>query len=223
MKHLRTMKFFTSRLIVVGLLSGMASAALAQNADELLNRLSQEAKSYGSIEATYVSTMEDKVSDFDATQSGTIYIDGSKYHLNIGDYIIISDGVTIWTYETAVNDCYVDDAEVMAEEGMDPSKLFTIWEDEFKNEWKGRATIQGQEVTQINLYPNGAEEKPFHTIQLYINEKELRLVRAIVKGREGTDVTYDVKTFKPRAQVDPGRFTFNPAKFPGVNIIDNRL
>lgn len=223
MKHLRTMKFLTSILTSVCLLIASASASYAQSADDLLSRLSQEAKSYESIEATYASTMEDKVSNFDASQEGTIYIDGDKYHLNIGDYIIISDGETIWTYETAVNDCYIDDAEIMAEEGMDPSKLFTIWEDDFKNEWKGHATIQGQEVIHINLYPLASDDKPFHTIQLYINESELRLVRAIVKGREGTDVTYDVKTFKPRAKVDASRFKFNPAQFPGVNIIDNRL
>jgi len=67
-------------------------------------------------------------------------VDGDKYSLDIGDYVIISDGVTIWTYEPAVNDCYIDDADLMAEEGMDPSKLFTIWEDDFKSEWKGVTT-----------------------------------------------------------------------------------
>ncbi|HBL37529.1 MAG TPA: hypothetical protein DDZ19_00260, partial [Flavobacteriales bacterium] len=133
MKHLRTMKFLTA----FGLTFFVGASAWAQDATVLLDKLSEEAKSYGSIEATYTSKMEDRVSDFEAAQSGTIYVEGDKYSLDIGDYIIISDGVTIWTYEPAVNDCYVDDADVMAEEGMDPAKLFTIWEDDFKTEWKG--------------------------------------------------------------------------------------
>ena len=122
MKHLRTMKF----IVAASLTLGFATWGWAQDANALLSKLSEQAKSYGSIEATYTSTMVDKVSDFEATQTGTIYVDGSKYSLDIGDYLIISDGVTIWTYEPAVNDCYVDEAEMMAEEGMDPSKLFTL-------------------------------------------------------------------------------------------------
>jgi outer membrane lipoprotein-sorting protein len=195
----------------------------AQDANALLGKLSEQAKSYGSIEATYTSIMVDKMSDFEATQAGTIYVDGNKYSLDIGDYLIISDGETIWTYEPAVNDCYVDDAEMMAEEGMDPSKLFTIWEDDFKNEWKGTVDLNGESVVQINLYPLAGDEKPFHTIQLFINEKDLELRRAVVKGREGTDVTYDVSSFKPQAEVPASTFTFDQGKFPGVNMIDNRI
>lgn len=219
MKHLRTMKFLTA----FGLTLFVGASAWAQDATVLLDKLSEEAKSYGSIEATYTSKMEDRVSDFEAAQSGTIYVEGDKYSLDIGDYIIISDGVTIWTYEPAVNDCYVDDADVMAEEGMDPAKLFTIWEDDFKTEWKGQQEVNGTSLVQINLYPLKADEKPFHTIQLFIDEDALELKRAIVKGREGTDVTYDVLTFKPQAKIPAGTFRFDPAKFPGVNLVDNRI
>lgn len=219
MKHLRRMKFIAT----VTLTACCATWGWAQDANELLGKLSEQAKSYGSIEATYTSTMVDKVSDFEATQAGTIYVEGNKYSLDIGDYLIISDGETIWTYEPAVNDCYVDDAEMMAEEGMDPSKLFTIWEDDFKNEWKGSVDLNGEALVQINLYPLAGDEKPFHTIQLFISEKDLELRRAVVKGREGTDVTYDVGSFKPRANVPSSTFTFDPGKFPGVNMVDNRI
>ena len=219
MKHLRTMKILT----VFGLLLCLFTPASAQDANALLDKLSTEAKAYGSIEATYISKMEDRVSDFQAEQSGTIFVDGDKYSLDIGDYVIISDGVTIWTYEPAVNDCYIDDADLMAEEGMDPSKLFTIWEDDFKSEWKGVTNINGLSVVQINLYPLEADAKPFHTIQLFIDESALELKRAVVKGREGTDVTYNVLTFKPRAIVPAGTFKFDPSKYPGVNLVDNRI
>lgn len=219
MKHLRRMKFS----VALTLTACCATWGWAQDANALLGKLSEQAKSYGSIEATYTSIMVDKMSDFEATQAGTIYVDGNKYSLDIGDYLIISDGETIWTYEPAVNDCYVDDAEMMAEEGMDPSKLFTIWEDDFKNEWKGTVDLNGESVVQINLYPLAGDEKPFHTIQLFINEKDLELRRAVVKGREGTDVTYDVSSFKPHAEVPASTFTFDQGKFPGVNMVDNRI
>tara|TARA_B110000285_G_scaffold234317_1_gene310823 strand:- start:1615 stop:2292 length:678 start_codon:yes stop_codon:yes gene_type:complete len=225
MKHLRTMKW--TAILKCTLLAAFAwtSTGLtwAQDADALLSRLSDEAKGYGSIQATYSSKLIDRASDFESVQQGSIQIDGDQFHLDLGDYRIFSDGITIWTYELAVNDCYIEDAETMAEDGMDPSKLFTIWEDDFKNEWKGETKINGELVTHVNLYPAGEQEKPFHTIQLFINESDLRLVRAVVKGREGTDVTYDVVTFQPNASLEKGLFKFNSAEFPGVNLIDNRI
>lgn len=225
MKHLRTMNsrlFFRSGLSTSLLLIALGTP-WAQDAGALLSSLSEEAKGYGSIEATYTSTLVDRSSDFEAEQNGTIRIDGDRFHLELGDYTVISDGTTVWTYEVAVNDCYVEDAETIVEDGMNPSKLFTIWEDDFKNEWKGESTILGKKVSQINLYPTGEKEKPFHTIQLYIDEVNLRLVRAVVKGREGTDVTYDVQSFKSQVTIDPSAFTFDAAKYPGASIIDNRL
>ena len=223
MKHLRTMKFSPSVFCALALTFLSSPTLLAQGAESILSKLSSEAKAYGSIEATYVSHMVDKVSDFEAKQEGKIFIDGEKYFLDLGDYTIICDGITIWTYETSVNDCYVDDADAMAEEGMDPSKLFTLWEDDFKNELKEPTEIGNRTVTHVNLYPNQGEEKPFHTIQLFIDEAKMEMVRDVVKGREGTDVTYDVTSFRPRAQVSAEKFTFDANAFPGVTIIDNRL
>lgn len=225
MTHLRIMiQASCSRLMlaVFGTLI-LSTPILGQDANELLGKLSEKAQGYGSIEASYVSKLLDQTNDFEAIQNGVIQISGEKYRLDLGDYTVISDGATVWTYETAVNDCYIEDADILLEDGMNPSKLFTIWEDDFKNEWKGILSIEGQEVVQINLYPNGTKERPFHTIQLYINEKDLELVRAVVKGREGTDVTYDVEGFQSGVSLNENIFTFDEARFPGVNLIDNRF
>ncbi len=220
MKHLRTMKWtlVTAATALLGI-----GTATGQDAHALLDRMSEQARTYASVQATYTSTLTDRANDMEMAQAGTIEIEGDKYHLDLGDYVVISDGQTVWTYETAINECYVDDAEELAEDGMDPSKLFTIWEDDFRSEWRGNTTVGSRDVAQIHLYPNSTEEKTYHTIQLYIDETALELVRAVVKGREGTDVQYDVHTFEPNAPVNSARFTFDAGNYPGVEVIDNRL
>lgn len=220
MKHLRTMNR-TFAIAVCALFA--AVPAFSQDAHALLDRMSEQARTYDSVLATYTSTLTDHANDMEMTQEGAIEIEGEKYYLDLGDYVVISDGQTVWTYETAINECYVDDAEELAEDGMDPSKLFTIWEDDFRSEWRGTTTVDSRQVAQIHLYPNSTEDKSYHTIQLYIDESALELVRAVVKGREGTDVQYDVHTFTPNAAVNSGRFTFNANNYPGVEVIDNRL
>ena len=226
MQHLCRMNWNQQVRAAVVAVIGLALITVplsAQTSNDLLRALSEKAKTYETVLATYTSTLTDKVADFEAVQEGTIRIAGNKYHLDLGDYVVISNGSSVWTYDVAMHECMVDDAEELAEDGMDPSKLFTIWEDDFKNEDKGSTTVNGTAVRQINLYPSSPEDKPFHTIVLYIDETALEMVRAVVKGREGSDVTYDVKTFNPGATINPAVFSFKEADFPGVTVIDNRL
>lgn len=219
MKHLRTM----NRTLLVLAACTCAISVHAQDAHALLERMSERARTFESVRATYTSLLIDKANDLEMTQEGTIEIEGDKYHLDLGDYVVISDGESVWTYERSINECYVDDAEELAEDGMDPSKLFTIWEDDFRSELRGKQTLGSEQVTVVHLYPNVSDNKSYHTIQLFIDEEALELVRAVVKGREGTDVQYDVHNFEPNAPVNAARFSFKAASYPGVDIIDNRL
>ena len=213
---MRALNFFVAAVTLLP-----AFLSWGQNADALLTQLSDKARTYDACEISYTSTLVDLKNDFELSQEGIVQIQGDRFHLDLGDYVIYSDGETVWTYEPEMNDCYVDDAEVMREDGMDPSALFTIWEEDFKREWMGRSTISGRDCAHVNLY--ASEEKPFHTMQLFIDDKALEIVRIVMKGREGSDVTYTVKSFSTSLEVKPGMFTFPSSKHPGVNVIDNRL
>jgi outer membrane lipoprotein-sorting protein len=192
-------------------------------ADRLLTRVSEQMEQYDAVHAQYTSKMVDLQSDLEMDQAGKVWIEGGKYHLELGDYVIVCDGQTVWTYEPEMGECYVDDAETIAEDGIDPARMFTIWEDGFKKVWKGPTDIDGRTLSRVDLHPDGADQRSFHTIQCYIDEKALQVVRLVVKGREGTDVVYDVNVFEGNGTIPEGAFTFDQAKYPGTAIIDNRL
>ena len=78
-------------------------------------------------------------------------------------------------------------------------------------------------LTRIDLHPESAEEAGFHTIQCYIDADELQVVELVVKGREGTDVIYKVGNFEGNGLIPEGAFNFDPARYPGTTMIDNRL
>lgn len=214
----------TIKLLFTATLCAFASFASAQTADEILNRLSEQAKDYNTIEASYSSVLVDLKNDFKEEMSGDIIIEGSSFNLDIGDYVIQSDGVTVWTYDSEANECYIDDADMLIEEGMDPSKIFTIWEDDFKTELKGTLDVGGVSCKQINLYPNDAEEKTFHTIQLFVKgEGDYEVIRMVIKGREGNDTEYNIESFKTGVSIPEGTFKFSESDYPGVELIDNRI
>ena len=199
----------------------LSSPLVAQDADALLNQLSEKAQSFKAYEIAYTSTLVDLKNDFELSQQGIVQIEGDRFHLDLGDYLIYCDGETVWTFEPEMNECYIDDTETMKEEGMDPSKLFTVWEEDFRREWMGRTSVEGRDCAHINLY--AGTEKAYHTLQLFVDDKALEVVQIVMKGREGSDVTYTVKSFSTTLDVLPGMFTFPAEKHPGVDLIDNRI
>jgi len=214
-------RIFTSILLSLSFfISGTA-----QDADALLSKLSENANTFDSIDATYTSTILDVKSDFEETLNGYIQIEENKFKLDLGEFVIITDGVSVWTYEKESNDCYIEDAEMLAEQGIDPSKIFTIWEDDFKNEWMGVRTVEGRELVQVNLYPTGDEalEKAYHTIQLFIDKSALEVVQLVIKGRSGVDTDYQINSFKTGMNIPASTFLFTESDFPGVTMIDNRI
>ena len=215
---MRNMTSFCLALIV-GLF--LSSPLVAQDADALLNRLSNKAQSFEAYEIAYTSTLVDLKNDFELSQEGVVQIEGDRFHLNLGNYVIYCDGETVWTFEPEMNECYIDDTETMKEEGMDPAKLFTVWEDDFRREWMGRSSVEGRDCAHINLY--AGTDKAYHTLQLFVDDNALEVVQIVMKGREGSDVTYTVKSFSTSLKVVPGMFTFPAEKHPGVDLIDNRI
>ena len=209
-------------LSMFGALCAMTlTPALSQDPDLLLGNLSEKAKTYTAYEISYTSTLVDLKNDFELTQEGSVQIEGDRFHLDLGDYVIYCDGESVWTFEPEMNECYLDDMETMREEGMDPSQLFTVWEEDFRREWMGRAQVGDKDCAHVNLY--AGEDKPYHTLQLFIDDSALEIVRIVMKGREGSDVTYTVTSFSTTLEVKPGMFTFPAEKHPGVDLIDNRI
>ena len=82
-------------------------------------------------------------------------------------------------------------------------------------------SVEGRDCAHINLY--AAQTRPIHTLQLFVDDKALEVVQIVMKGREGSDVTYTVKSFSTTLEVIPGMFTFPAGKAPGVDLIDNRI
>lgn len=215
---MRNRTFFCLALVAGFFLS---SPLFAQDADALLNKLSEKAQSFKAYEIAYTSTLVDLKNDFELSQQGIVQIEGDRFHLDLGDYVIYCDGETVWTFEPEMNECYIDDTETMKEEGMDPSKLFTVWEEDFKREWMGRTSVEGRDCAHINLY--ASSDKAYHTLQLFVDDRALEVVQIVMKGREGSDVTYTVKSFSTSLDVVPGMFIFPAEKHPGVDLIDNRI
>ena len=100
-----------------------------QKAKEILSKISTETKSYTNM--TFNFTLGIKSQDINETQKGTAILSGDNFYYQTNEREVISDGNSVWTFMKEDNECYIDDIDDLSD-GLNPSEIMTIWEDNFK-------------------------------------------------------------------------------------------
>jgi len=202
----------------------VTTIALAQQKDEqaqkILNGVSEKYKSYKSVQADFVVTVESGQSNTHDDQPGTLYVKGSKYKLLINNQEIISDNKTVWTYLKSANEVQINSFE-NEESTFSPSEIFTIYEKNFLYAFAEEKKVGGKLLQYIDLTPND-KSKPFFKIRLAIDKAAKAIQSAVVFDKNGNRYTYSIKKFTPNPVIDDSLFTFDPKKHPGVEVVDLR-
>lgn len=219
---MKTILNFGMTLILV-LAVGSASAQDVK-AKGILDQLSAKTKTYSSMKAEFEYTMKNEAEDLEETQTGSLLSKGDQYHLEIAGQQIISDGKTIWTVLVEAEEVQINSIpeEGETEDYISPTKILTLWEEGFKYKYDKSMTLNGAAVDVINLYPEDADEQSFHTIKLYINKAKTLVDQIEIKGKDGTDFVYIIKTFTTNGVIEASTFTFSTSKNPSYDVIDLR-
>lgn len=190
---------------------------------KILKELSEKTKSFKSIKASFNSTMENKQAQLNIKQQGSLVLEGTKYILSLDEFKIINDGTTNWTIALEDEEVIVENsADLMEENNIEPSKIFTIWEDGFKHKYSKETTVNGSPCHEIKLFPKEPESKNFHTIVLSIDKAKMEIRKVKVLGKSGEIYTYDVNSFIGSQESTNTNFTFSETEYPDFDVIDNR-
>lgn len=187
-------------------------------AKAILDKLSAKNKTYTTISAEFDYNLKNAAEGIDETQSGKLITKGDKYKLNIAGQEIVCNGKTVWTYiedadEVQINNVSNDEDE----EGMfNPATIFTIYEKGFKYKFQN----ENDKTQTINLYPENANEKSYHTVQLIIDKAKTQITSIIIKSKDGNTYSYILKSFKTNETLNDSYFNFDTSK--AGDIIDLR-
>ena len=184
-------------------------------ANEILSKVSKKTASYSTIEAHFTNTIFSELAGINETQKGVLYLKGDQYRLELEGQTIISDGENNWIHlidEEEVQIVEIDEEE----ENMSPSKMFTIYQEGYKNYFDSETT----NYYIINLIPK--ETGSFIKIVLRINKKEMRIAGFTLYDKNGGKYTYDVQLFEVNQLFEKDFFQFNYNEHPNVDIIDLR-
>jgi len=198
------------------------SAVVVQDQDPkakvILDDVSKATKAYKTITTEYILTVTNKEKKQTDKQTGKIQVKGNKFRLEITGNTIICDGKTVWTYNKAANEVSIKNYEPDANDAMDPTKIFTMYENGFKYKYdKDEAKL-----TIINLYPSvKPEKKKYHTIKLYIDKAKKQVKKLTMLMKDGGTQTYEVKTMTPDIDLSDTLFTFD-TKACKCEVVDER-
>lgn len=192
-------------------------------AKTILDALSNKTKSYSSIRAQFTIGLENSRDNVKEEFSGSIVMKGEKYKLSAMGSETYFDGKTIWTYLAEVGEVYISSPEDNENSVLgNPSKLFTIYQEDFKFRYIADVTQGGKKLAEIDLYPNDLKQQ-FSRIKLFIDKDRLQIDSAMVFGKDGNTYVFVVNTFQTNISVKDSDFVFDPTAYKNVEVIDMRF
>jgi outer membrane lipoprotein-sorting protein len=202
----------------------IVNAQVDAKAKKILDDVSAKTKTYSSINAEFSITVENKKNKTSDTQVGKLTLKGNKYKLEVNNQTIISDSKTSWTILKDASEVQINTVESKEKEtGLNPSNIFTIHEKGFKYEFvKEEKQKNGALYQIIKLYPEDVKKKNYHTAILTVNKEKSQIVGLKILGKDGTDMTYQVKNFNANTAVAESVFVFNEKNYSGYEVIDLR-
>lgn len=213
------MKKITSIALLV-LITLSVYAQGDKKAKDILNGASSKYRSYKSMKADFSYTLENPTAKIKETQNGTIILSGAKYKLAISGQEIICDGKTIWTYMKEAKEVQINSVDP-TEEGIKPNEIFTMYEKGFLYKFVDEKKVGNKVQQNLELTPTD-KSKNFFKLKLTVDKSSKQIVKSVIFEKSGNRYTYAIKEFTPNFATSAGTFTFDPKKYPGVEVVDLR-
>lgn len=194
-----------------------------QKAKTILDKLSKTYKSHKSIKAdfTITTTNPDKTK---MSQKGTIWVKKKFFKIAMSDQEIMCDGKTIWTWQKEVNEVQIKNYTPSSRE-IQPSELFTIWEQGFNYAWVGVSTQAGKKIDEIDLVPkDGKEGKDYSKVKLFVDGSSNKIISAVIIKKNGVKITYSITNQDTSQRLSKGDFKMDTKakQKAGAEIVDLR-
>jgi outer membrane lipoprotein-sorting protein len=201
----------------------VANVAIAQydpKALEILEAMSKRYKAYTSFEAILTSTLVNESAGVKDEFKGKVTVKGDKYIFEVEDQQVYNNGTTVWTYLPANKEVNVDNFDPKSDD-LNPSKFYEMYKKGFKYLLTGEKTEAGVSCDEIDLVPEKKDAQYFK-VKMMISKKDKSVQNFTMFDRSGNKYKYTITKFTPNVKVEDAYFTFDPKKFPGVEVIDLR-
>jgi chaperone LolA len=189
-------------------------------AESILKDLSEKTKSYSSMSAKFIYEMDNADAKIHEEQLGTLIVMGNSYKVNIAGQQVICDGKTIWTYLPDASEVQINSVDETDESAFTPTKLLSSYTEDYKAKNVKEVSFKNRTVYAIEMEP--LKDKNYKSVELKIDKEKLNIVQLTIHDKNKNIFKYTVSDFQTNISLKLADFTFDPSKYPGVEVIDMR-
>ncbi len=187
---------------------------------EILEAMSKKYKAIPAFDANISYTLSNDVEKISEEFKGKITVKGDKYKLVLPEQEVINNGTTVWTYLPDAKEVNIDNAETSADEAS-PSKFYEIYKKGYKYLYLQDQTEGGVLCEIVDLVPEKKDPQYFK-VRMNIVKKDKSIQSWTMFDKSGNRYKYTITKFAPNTKIEDTFFTFDPKKYPGVEVIDLR-
>jgi outer membrane lipoprotein-sorting protein len=206
-------------VLVFGVFAFNVHAQNAQKAKKLLDEVSAKVNSYENIQIDFKYELNNKEAKTKQESKGNVTLEGDKYYLNFLGATKIYDTKKVYTIVPANEEVIITDADE-DETALSPSDMLTFYKKGYAYAWDILQNVRGRKIQYIKLTPTNSESD-IKSVLLGIDVKTKHIYNLIETGKNGTNTTLTVNSFKTNQPLSKSLFIFDESKYEDYYIDKN--
>jgi outer membrane lipoprotein-sorting protein len=203
-------------VLVFGVFAFNVHAQNAQKAKKLLDEVSAKVNSYENIQIDFKYELNNKEAKTKQESKGNVTLEGDKYYLNFLGATKIYDTKKVYTIVPANEEVIITDADE-DETALSPSDMLTFYKKGYAYAWDILQNVRGRKIQYIKLTPTNSESD-IKSVLLGIDVKTKHIYNLIETGKNGTNTTLTVNSFKTNQPLSKSLFIFDESKYEDYYI-----
>lgn len=203
---------------LTALLLAIATLMQAQDAREVLDKTADAIRRGGPSLIEFSATAFEG-SDAGEAMTGTMAIDGKKYHLQSNGITIWYDGQTQWSYIHDSEEVNMTNPTEGETQMVNPYAFLNIYKEGYRLSIK-KKTLRGFDTYEVRLR---ARSKDQDVSEIYVDVKRDDFTPLCIRARQDNNWSrISIKSIKGGQHFASDRFTYNAAQHPDLEVIDLR-
>lgn len=192
----------------------------AQDVEDIIEEVQDKYNEIDDIQARFTQIETFKITGSVSETKGTIFIkDGTKYKFESDDQTIVTDGATVWTYNTISKQLIIDNVRENSAAFLPRDMLFKYPKEYYSTLLK-QEKLNGKKVFVIKLDPRENIYGYIKSMKIWVEDNEWLIGKVETTDLNDNVSTFEISDIKINQKLKDSYFSFIPAE--GMNVVDMR-
>ena len=212
-------------LFTISFLSSFSYSQIDTDAQQLLNKVSENIKSYDNIYINYAYTLNNTEEDINYTNRGSFVTENENWRFEMLGITRIFDGDKLYTISPDDEEVTISSQNPEDETTITPNKMLYFYEEGYYFEmgnvkYIGNANFR-KKIQYVKLIPMDSDAD-IKYIDLGIDTEFNQIYEVVETGKNETITTISIIDFEFNVSLNEKLFVFDSAKYKGyyMNILD---